>query len=326
MHRLTRLAAVAAGTAAAAMMVAVPAAQAAPAATAGTKIAAEVTPFGKALIVGSGPFTGFSLYFISSDNAPKSYGCVPGVTKTPVGPIICTGPSADHRAEWPAITTVGKPVAGPGVNGKLLGSVTRKGVGRQVTYAGHPLYLFDGMPGAVTGEGWFEPGLPPWHGIWWLMTPAGRPLPWAGTLTHAVIGGKTVLAGQYLTGAGWVNFPVYTFTADSRHHAACSASAACARAWPPVLTSGRPALAGLPAGRAGRLRLRGGLRQVTWRGHPLYLFSGEQLVLNSRGQPVAAGNGNNITAFGGTFRLVRVRGVGPAKARQPARVPARARW
>jgi predicted lipoprotein with Yx(FWY)xxD motif len=326
MHRLTRLAAAAVGTAAAAMMVAVPAAQAAPAAAKGTKITAEVTPFGKALIVGSGPFTGFSLYFISSDNAPKSYGCVPGVTKTPVGPIVCTGPSTDHRAEWPAITTAGKPVAGPGVNGKLLGSVTRKGVGRQVTYAGHPLYLFDGMPGAVTGEGWFEPGLPPWHGIWWLMSPAGRPMPWAGTLTHAVIGGKTVLAGQYLTGAGWVSFPVYTFSADTRHHAACSASAACARAWPPVLTSGHAALAGLPASPAGRLRLRGGLRQVTWRGHPLYLFSNEQLVLNARGQPVAAGNGNNITAFGGTFRLVRVHGSGPVKARQPGRVPARARW
>jgi len=48
----------------------------------------------------------------------------------------------------------------------------RKGVGWQVTYAGHPLYLFDQQPGAVTGEGWFEPGLPPWHGIWWLMSPA----------------------------------------------------------------------------------------------------------------------------------------------------------
>ena len=326
MHRLIRLAVAATGALAAAMAVAVPAAQAAPAATAGTKITSEVTPFGRALVVGSGPFQGFSLYFISSDNAPTSYGCVPGVTQTPVGPIICTGPSTDRNAEWPAITTAGKPVAGPGVNARLLGSVFRKGVGRQVTYAGRPLYLFDQMPGAVTGEGWFEPGLPPWHGIWWLMAPNGQPRPWAGTLTHTVIGGKTVLAEQYMTGAGWVNFPVYTFTADTAHHAVCSAITACARAWPPVLTSGRPGLAGVPAHQAGRLLLPDGVLQVTWRGHPLYLFSNEQLILNALGQPVALGNGNNITAFGGTFRLVPVKASGSASAQQPVRVPARARW
>jgi hypothetical protein len=50
---------------------------------------------------------------------------------------------------------------GPGVSQGLLGRVYRKGIGWQVTYAGHPLYLFDDAPGAVTGEGWNEPGLPP---------------------------------------------------------------------------------------------------------------------------------------------------------------------
>ena len=110
--------------------------------------------FGPALVVGSGPFKGFKLYFISSDNAPDSYGCTPGVTKTPVGPITCTGPSNDKNAEWPAITTKGKPVAGPGVSARLLGTVYRKGVGTQITYRGYPLYLFDQMPGQVSGEGW----------------------------------------------------------------------------------------------------------------------------------------------------------------------------
>ncbi|HEV2260274.1 MAG TPA: hypothetical protein VGS06_44780, partial [Streptosporangiaceae bacterium] len=47
--------------------------------------------------------------------------------------------SNDRNAEWPAITTNGKPVAGPGVSQALLGRVFRKGVGWQVTYAGHPL-------------------------------------------------------------------------------------------------------------------------------------------------------------------------------------------
>jgi hypothetical protein len=47
---------------------------------------------------------------------------------------------------------------------------------------------------AVTGEGWDEPGLPPWHGVWSLIAPSGLALPWDGTLTTMTIGGKTVLA------------------------------------------------------------------------------------------------------------------------------------
>ena len=119
----------------------------------------------------------------------------------------------------------------------LLGRVFRKGVGWQVTYAGHPLYLFDQQPGAVTGEGWAEPGLPPWHGIWWLMSPGGQPVPWAGTLTTARVGGKTVLAEPFLTGIGWVKFPVYTFSGDlGSYGTTCAEISACARAWPPLYT------------------------------------------------------------------------------------------
>ena len=54
----------------------------------------------------------------------------------------------------------------------LLGTVYSKGVGTQITYRGYPLYLFDEMPGQVSGEGWFEPGLPPWFGVRWVMSPA----------------------------------------------------------------------------------------------------------------------------------------------------------
>ena len=260
--------------------------------------------FGPALVVGSGPFKGFALYFISSDNAPRSYGCTPGVTKTVVGPITCTGPSNDHNAEWPAITTTGRPVAGPGVSARLLGTVFRKGVGTQITYRHRPLYLFDQMPGQITGEGWFEPGLPPWHGIWWLMSPGGYPVPWAGSLTTTKVAGKTVLAAQQMTGAGWVNFPLYTFSADSSSYSACAASVACARAWPPLITSGAPGWTGVPSSQIGGLGIPGNLQQVSWGGQPLYLFSHEQLAPGPGGVPVTAGNGNGIKAFGGTFSLV----------------------
>jgi predicted lipoprotein with Yx(FWY)xxD motif len=270
----------------------------------GTRIALANTPFGPALVVGSGPFKGFSLYYISSDRAPFSYGCTVGVTNTPVGPIACTGPSNDRNAEWPAITSNnGRPIAGRGVVQGLLGRVFRKGVGWQVTYAGHPLYLFDQGPGQVTGEGWFEPGLPPWHGIWWLMSSYGQPVPWEGTVTTTKVNGKTVLAERYLTGAGWVNFPLYTFSGD-RYGPTCALLAACRRAWPPVLTSGTPGSRGVPASSIGGDSIPFGLTQVTWNGAPLYLFSREQLTLGPGGAPIALGNGNGITAFGGTFSLV----------------------
>ena len=129
-------------------------------------------------------------------------------------------------------------------------------------------------------------------------------MPWAGTLTTTTISGKTVLAEQYMTVAGWVNFPVYTFSGDQPYAgAACTVNAACRRAWPPVLTGGSPGLVGVPASGAGEIGVHD-VTQVTWYGHPLYLFSHEQLAPGSNGAPVPAGNGNDITAFGGTFSLV----------------------
>jgi len=274
------------------------------AAARGTEIIVAETAFGPALAVGSGPFKNFTLYFISSDHG-RSFGCTTGATKTPVGPITCTGPSNDKNAEWPAITSATRPVAGPGVSAGLLSRVYRKGVGYQITYAGHPLYLFDQQAGAVTGEGWFEPGLPPWHGIWWLMSPDGSPAPWAGTLTTTSINGKRVLAESFQTGIGWINFPVYTFSADQPYYSsACSANASCARAWPSVLTRDEPGLTGVSASGAGEIGIPGNLTQVTWYGHPLYLFSHEELVPLPNGAGAPAGNGNGIKAFGGTFSLV----------------------
>jgi predicted lipoprotein with Yx(FWY)xxD motif len=270
----------------------------------GTEIIVADTAFGPSLAVGSGPFKNYTLYYITSDHG-HSYGCTTGATSTPIGPLTCTGPSNDKNAEWPAITTNGKPVAGPGVSRGLLGRVYRKGVGWQVTYAGHPLYLFDDAPGAVTGEGWNEPGLPPWHGIWWLISPDGQPVPWTGTLTTTKVGGQTVLAEPFLTGIGWVKFPVYTFSGDlSSYGTTCAEIAACARAWPPAYTNGSPGYAGVPASGVGVVGLPAGLSQITWTGRPLYLFSHEELAPLPNGGGAPVGNGNGIKAFGGTFSLV----------------------
>jgi len=149
LHRIALAAALAAGLAS--LPILAETASAAPTAK-GTVIATAPTAFGTALVVGSGKYAGYSLYYITSDHG-TTFGCSSKTAKTPVGPILCTGPSNDTNAEWPAITTTSAPIAGAGVSQRLLGRVKRS-FGEQVTYAGHPLYLFDTMAGAVTGEGW----------------------------------------------------------------------------------------------------------------------------------------------------------------------------
>ncbi len=52
---------------------------------------------------------------------------------------------------WPPLTVSGKPTAGSGAKSSLLGTITISGNRKQVTYAGHPLYLFaeDSSPAAT---------------------------------------------------------------------------------------------------------------------------------------------------------------------------------
>ena len=164
------------------------------------------TQFGRVLAVGNGPFAGFSAYFITSD-FDHHFGCTAVLLHLVIGPIQCTGPASNTNVEWPAVFTKGKPVAGRGVKASLLGEVFRKGLGEQVTYAGHPLYLFDPAPGLVSGQDFNEPGLPPWHGLWSLIHPNGLAAAVPGQLTTTVINGKTVLAALYTTARGPGRFP-----------------------------------------------------------------------------------------------------------------------
>lgn len=252
--------------------------------------------FGKVLVVGSGQYQGYSVYLLTSDD-PPSFGCTTTVQQLPPGPIACTGPEGG-QSEWPAVTTTAAPVAGDGVKQGLLGMVFRSDLGtNQVTYAGHPLYLFDTSAGQITGEGWDEPGLPPWHGLWYLVSPTGTPVPWAGMLTTSTVGGRTVLAAQMETVAGWNAFPVYRYT-----KAECTG--ACARTWPPLLTAGTPGTSGhVRASGVGTRKVADGLSQVTYDGQGLYLYGDETPDLGS-GHIVLVGNGNDHKEAGGSFHLV----------------------
>jgi predicted lipoprotein with Yx(FWY)xxD motif len=270
----------------------------------GTTIGIRTGAFGTMLDVGSGKYAGYTVYLITSDQPPH-YGCTTKPVKLFGMPIACAGKSNDKKAEWPAVTTTGAPIAGPGVEQKLLGTVTRAGIGEQVTYAGHPLYLFETSPDQITGEGWDEPSIPPWNGLWYLVSPDGSPLAWPGTLTTQKVGNTTVLAALEQTLAGWETFPVYSFSGDSATQSTCTDS--CAVAWPPVLTSGNPALMNsLSPSRVATVKLSDGLLQLSYDGHPLYFYSKEN-VMNGPNGFETTGNGSGLKApspASGTFSLV----------------------
>jgi predicted lipoprotein with Yx(FWY)xxD motif len=70
-------------------------------------------------------------------------------------------------------------------------------------------------------------------------------------------------------------FALYLFTRDKGKKPRCYG--ACATAWPPFLTKGAPRYGkGTKRGRLGTTRRRGGRRQVTYRGHPLYYYEGDK--------------------------------------------------
>ena len=79
----------------------------------------------------------------------------------------CTGACA---AAWPPVTTTGSVTAGSGVTASDLGTITRSGGVKQVTYDGHPLYYFKGDTGAGTTNG---QGLNAFGAKWWLVSPSG---------------------------------------------------------------------------------------------------------------------------------------------------------
>jgi predicted lipoprotein with Yx(FWY)xxD motif len=66
----------------------------------------------------------------------------------------------------------------------------------------------------------------------------------------------------------------YVFQRDGRNLSRCYG--ACARAWPPVYTTGRPVAGrGVRASLLGTTHRRDGRRQVTYRGRPLYYYAHE---------------------------------------------------
>ena len=80
------------------------------------------------------------------------------------GASTCYGGCA---SAWPPLLAHGRLVAGKGLKGSLLGTTKRTDGTLQVTYAGHPLYLFakDSKAGDTTGQAV--------GGIWYALSATG---------------------------------------------------------------------------------------------------------------------------------------------------------
>lgn len=115
----------------------------------GARVVVRRTKLGRLLVDGSG---GRTLYRFGRDHGKRSR---------------CNGACA---ANWPALTTRGRPRAGHGAKAALLGTSRRRDGSRQVTYHGHPLYMFAGdrRSGDTNGQ-----GIHAFGGTWTAVTPHG---------------------------------------------------------------------------------------------------------------------------------------------------------
>ena len=272
-------------------------------------VAASSTAFCKVLVIGSGAYAGCSLYLLTSDRlralttGAEAYACSDNSN--------AIGKPCDSVL-WPALLTDGAPIAGPGVNPTLLGTVTRADLPgmaavRQVTYAGQPLYRFflDEKPGETEGANLFDPVTSP-TGIWYLVEPQrGRPAPGRARLESesAPVAGTgpdtTVLA--IVINADFsvfpnASFPVYTLRTDTQKGADTSAcDQICATVpWPPVLTSTLPeAGPGVDRRALGMIVRPDGTHQVTYNKKPLYLFYKDAYIPGITGTKGIFGAGKN---------------------------------
>jgi len=99
-------------------------------------------------------------------------------------------------------------------------------------------------------------------------------------------------------------FTVYRFAKDKGTVSSCYG--ACAEAWRPVITNGKPAAGeGAMSSELGTTKRKDGTPQVTYAGHSLYTFVED----DSPGEA----NGNGVSAFGGEWNALEENGA-PAVA------------
>jgi predicted lipoprotein with Yx(FWY)xxD motif len=119
----------------------------------------------------------------------------------------------------------------------------------------------------------------------------------ASTAAPKTTSGAPATVGVASTGLGKIlvdsqGRTVYLFKKDSGTKSACTG--ACAGAWPPVRANGKPtAGGGANASMVGTTARSDGAPQVTYNGHPVYTFTGDQKAGDTAGQ--------GVTAFGAAW-------------------------
>jgi predicted lipoprotein with Yx(FWY)xxD motif len=107
----------------------------------------------------------------------------------------------------------------------------------------------------------------------------------AAARSQTMIGVKHVQSLGSILYAGPKRLTVYAFARDGRNRSTCTG--ACAKAWPPVTTAAKPkASGGANARDLAMIARAGGIKQVTYKGHPLYYFVGDKTSATAAGQAI----------------------------------------
>jgi predicted lipoprotein with Yx(FWY)xxD motif len=110
-----------------------------------------------------------------------------------------------------------------------------------------------------------------------ILAAAALTLGGGGETATAAAGTKITVAGSQFGPMVWgpKRQAIYVFQRDGKNLSRCYG--ACAKAWPPVYTSGRPVAGpGIKRSLLGTTRRRDGRRQVTYAGKPLYYYAHER--------------------------------------------------
>ena len=117
------------------------------------------------------------------------------------------------------------------------------------------------------------------------------------TASSATVAVENTDLGNVLTDAQ--GRTLYLFGADMGTTSVCSG--ACAQNWPPLLASGTATVGnGAKASLLGASTRSDGKQQVTYNGHPLYLFAGDHKAGDT--------NGQGVNAFGGSWHALTATG------------------
>ncbi len=125
--------------------------------------------------------SGRAVYLLAADGMNKS---------------TCSGACA---SAWPPVMATGQLTASGGAKAADLGTITRPGGGKQVTYDGHALYYFagDSGPDQTSGQGSDSFGAK-----WWLVAPSGTKITAADTATGAPASTAPASGGGASSGYG----------------------------------------------------------------------------------------------------------------------------